>query len=213
MNRALAAIAMVGAALFVTGPSRAADSSAPAAPAPATDTEAPPVTEAPVPDPFIAEMYQTCRDGASGDKGTYQRLQTAGWNLTVDGDTQTPFYQAFNGEKDFDGVGTVDLTYSLEVYPGMTEGYCSLSISTADRKIGIDDLSKVPGLKGVVRTTRDGLASTWQDNAAVPTTFVQADQHIKDLYFLLDVTTLMTKPAVDIPYVAPAADDSATPTD
>ena len=37
---------------------------------------------------------------------------------------------------------------------------------------------------------------------------MQADQHLKDLYFLLDVTTLIKKPAADIPYVAPAVDDS-----
>ena len=201
-------------ALLGMAPAFAADSTTPAATTPApppaspATADAPAAAEAPVPDPFLAEMYQTCRDGASGDKGTFQRLQTAGWNLSVDGDTQTPFYQAFNGEKDFEGVGTVDLTFSLEVYPNLTEGYCSLSIATAARKIGIDDLSKVPGLKGTVRTTADGIASTWQDSAAEPTTFVQADQHLKDLYFLLDVTTLIKKPAADIPYVAPAVDDS-----
>jgi hypothetical protein len=182
-----------------------------AAPAEAGDAEAQPPAEAPVPDSFLAEVYKTCRDGASGDKGTFQRLQDAGWNLTVDGDTQTPFYQAFNGEKDFDGVGTVDITYSLEVYPSMTEGYCSLSIDSAQRKIGIADLAKMPSLKGEIRQTADGIASNWQDNLADPTTFIQADLHGKDLYFLLDVSTLMKKPAADIPFVAPAPDSSSDP--
>lgn len=166
-----------------------------------------PAAEAPVPDPFLAEVYKACRDGASGDKGTFDRLQSDGWNLEVDGDTQTPFYQAFNGEKDFDGVGTVDITYSVEVYPSMTEGYCSLSIDTAERKIGIGDFAKMKELRGEVRHTDDGIASNWEDNVASPTTFVQADQHIKDLYFLLDVTTLMQKKATDIPYVKPAPQD------
>jgi hypothetical protein len=188
-----------------TAPDKAGAADSSNADSGSTDT---PPAEAPVPDPFLAEAYKACRDGASGDKGTFQRLQDAGWNLTVDGDTQTPFYQAFNGEKDFDGVGTVDITYSLEVYPSMTEGYCSLSIDTANRKIGIADLGKMPELKGEVRVGADGVASNWQDNVASPITFIQADQHTKDLYFLLDVTTLMKKPAADIPHVAPAPDDS-----
>ncbi len=162
---------------------------------------------APVPDPFVAEMLKTCRDGASGDKGTYQRLQDAGWGVTVDGDTQTAFYQSFSGEKDYDGVGTVDITYSLEVYPTMTEGYCSVSIDTALRKIGIVDLQNVADLKGEVRETPDGVASNWEDNGATPTSFIQADQHNQDLYFILDVTTLLQKPAADIPHVEPAATD------
>jgi hypothetical protein len=166
-----------------------------------------PAADAPVPDPFLAEVLKTCRDGASGDKGTFQRLQDAGWGLTVDGDTQTPFYQAFNGEKDFDGVGTVDITYSLEVYPSLTEGYCSLSIDTATRKIGVADLAKMADLKGELRKTDDGLSSNWQDNVADPQTFVQADFHDKTKYFLLDVTTLMKKPAADIPFVAPDPGD------
>jgi hypothetical protein len=177
---------------------------APGSDSPAQDQPA----EAPVPDPFVAEALRTCRDGASGDKGTVQRLQDAGWNLSVDGDTQTPFYQAFNGERDFDGIGTVDITFSLEVYPGMTEGYCSLTIDTADRKIGIGDLAKMSDLKGEIRQTDDGIASNWQDTGAEPTTFIQADQHKRDLYFLLDVTTLMKKPAADIPYVTPDTTDA-----
>lgn len=210
---------LIAASLLLPGQALAA-ATAPAPPAlpAAPDTTAPampdtgidssgqpigPVVEAPVPDPFLAEALKTCRDGASGDQGTFQRLQDAGWNLSVDGDTQTPFYQAFNGEKDVDGVGTVDITYSLEVYPGMTEGYCSLSIDTAERKIGIADLAKMPDLKGEVRQTDDGIASNWEENVAAPTTFIQADQHTRDLYFLLDVTTLMKKPAADIPYVKP----------
>lgn len=193
-----------------------AGAAAPAAPSAGTDnsdqTDQPaqssgPPAEAPVPDPFLAEVYKTCRDGASGDKGTFQRLQDAGWNLSVDGDTQTPYYQAFNGEKDFDGVGTVDITYSLEVYPTMTEGYCSLSIDTAERKIGIADFKKMSELKGLYKETDDGVASTWQDNKADATTFIQADQHKKDLYFLLDVTTLMQRPSAEIPFVQPDATD------
>ena len=201
---------LVAALVFGTAPVFAASPTpAPAAPAasgdqsePADDDSAPPA-EAPVPDPFLAEVLKTCQDGASGDKGTFQRLQDAGWNLAVDGDTQTPFYQAYNGEKEYDGVGTVDITYSLEVYPSMSEGYCSLSIDSAERKIGIADLSKNTTLKGEIRKTDDGIASNWEDNTADPTTFIQADQHAKDLYFLLDVTKLMKKPASDIPYVKP----------
>jgi hypothetical protein len=193
--------------------------SQPAAPAPDTtnpgagddqgDTGGGPVVEAPVPDPFLAEVLKACQDGASGDKGTFQRLQDDGWNLSVDGDTQTPFYQAFNGEKDFDGVGTVDITYSLEVYPSMTEGYCSLSIDSAERKIGIADLAKVPGLKGQLKNTNDGVASTWEDTSADPPTYIQADQHAKDLYFLLDVTKLMKRPLAELPFVQP--EDSTDP--
>ena len=204
-------------AVFAAGTTPAAapaQSTTPGKAAPAAsdsgDAETTPPAEAPVPDPFLAEVYKDCRDGASGDKGTFQRLQDAGWNLAVDGDTQTPFYQAFNGEKDFDGIGTVDITYSLEVYPTMTEGYCSLSIDTADRKIGIADLSKMREIRGEVRRTAEGVSSNWQDNVADPTTFIQADQHNKDLYFLLDVTTLMKKPAADIPFVQPAPDTQST---
>jgi len=166
-----------------------------------------PPAAAPVPDPFLADAYKTCVDGASGDKGTYQRLEDAGWDLTVDGDTQTPFYQAFSGQKDFDGVGTVNITFSQEVYPTMTEGYCSISIDSAERKIGIADLKKMPELKGEYRETDDGVASNWESSGASPTTFIQADQHKTDLYFLLDVTTLAQKPAADLPFVQPPAQD------
>jgi hypothetical protein len=167
-----------------------------------------PPAAAPVPDPFLAQVLSTCRDGASGDKGTFQRLEDAGWDLSVDGATQTPFYQAFNGEKDFDGVGTVDITYSLEVYPTLTEGYCSLSIDTAERLIGIADMKTMADLKGQYLETADGIASTWQDIAAKSTTFIQADQHANSLYFILDVTTLMEKPAAQIPYVKPTVPDA-----
>lgn len=221
------ALALVASpAVFAAGstPTAPAPSTTPATPASGTpaasdagsdsgDADTNPPAEAPVPDPFLAQVYKICRDGASGDKGTFQRLQDAGWNLAVDGDTQTPFYQAFNGEKDFDGIGTVDITYSLEVYPTLTEGYCSLSIDTADRKIGIADFGKMAELKGEVRTTADGVSSNWQDNVADPITFIQADQHTKDQYFLLDVTTLMKKPAADIPFVQPAPDATNSSTD
>jgi hypothetical protein len=166
-----------------------------------------PPPEAPVPDPFLADAYKTCIDGASGDKGTFQRLEDAGWNLAVDGDTQTPFYQAFSGQKDYDGVGTVNITFSQEVYPTMTEGYCSLSIDSAQRKIGIADLKKMPGLKGEYRETDDGVASNWEDAGTPPKIFIQADQHKEDLYFLLDVTTLLQKPAADLPFVQPQQPD------
>jgi len=212
---------LVAALAFGAAPALAQSTAAPAAPGASTDNNAAepadddtgPPAEAPVPDPFLAEVLKTCQDGASGDKGTFQRLQDAGWNLAVDGDTQTPFYQAYNGEKEYDGVGTVDITYSLEVYPSMSEGYCSLSIDSAERKIGIADLSKNTTLKGEIRKTDDGIASNWEDNTADPTTFIQADQHAKDLYFLLDVTKLMKKPASDIPYVKPdpASGDNSDP--
>lgn len=198
---------LVAALAFGVTPALAQSTAAPPAASgdqsePPDDDSAPPA-EAPVPDPFLAEVLKTCQDGASGDKGTFQRLQDAGWNLAVDGDTQTPFYQAYNGEKEYDGVGTVDITYSLEVYPSMSEGYCSLSIDSAERKIGIADLGKMATLKGEIRKTDDGIASNWEDNTADPTMFIQADQHARDLYFLLDVTKLMKKPAADIPYVKP----------
>jgi hypothetical protein len=168
-----------------------------------------PAKPAPKPDPFISEMLRVCRDGASGDPGTFQRLQTGGWNLSVDGDTQTAFYQSFSGEKDFPGVGTVDMTYSFEVYPSLTQGYCSVSIDTAERKIGISDLKSDPMLKGDYRETADGVASNWQENGASPHSFIQADQHSKDLYFILDVMTLIPKPAADLKYVQPDADDGS----
>jgi hypothetical protein len=190
-----------------TLPAAATDSGADAG----DNADSAPPAAAPVPDPFLAEMLQTCRDGASGDPGTFQRLDAAGWGLTVDGDTQTPFYQAFNGEKDYAGVGTVDLTYSQEVYPTLTEGYCSLSIEAAQRQIGIADLQKLPELKGDFRHTNDGIASTWQDVAAKTKTFIQVDQHAGSLYFILDVTTLTDKPAADIPYVKPITPDEPNP--
>lgn len=164
-------------------------------------------TPAPVPDPFLAEMVATCRDAASGDPGTLKKLTDAGWGPVVDGATETPFYQSFTGEKDYDGVGTVDITWSLEVYPTMSEGYCSISVETALRKIGIDDLKTLAGFTGQVRQTDQGIASTWQESGANPTTFIQADQHNADLYFILDVTRLMQKPAADIPYVTPPPQD------
>ena len=169
------------------------------------DSAAP--TPAPSPDPFIAEVLKACRDGSSGDKGTFQRLSDAGWGPSVDGDTQTPFYQSFSGEKDFDGVGTADISFSQEVYPTMTEGYCSISIDTALRQIGIGDLSKMADLNGSLKETDDGIASTWEVKGATPPVYIQADQHKKDLYFILDVTTLTQKPATPLPYVTPTTTD------
>lgn len=166
-----------------------------------------PVVPAPVPDPFLAEALKACRDGASGDSGTVARLVADGWGPSVNGDTQTPFYQAFSGEKDFDGVGSADITFSQEVYPTMTEGYCSISIDTALRKIGISDLSKMPDLSGQIVKTDDGVASTWQVKGANPPVYVQVDQHDQDLYFILDVTTLIQKPAAKLPFVQPDTTD------
>jgi hypothetical protein len=168
---------------------------------------------APVPDPFLADMLNTCRDGASGDKGTLKRLEDQGWDLSVDGDTQTPYYQSFSGERDFDGVGTVDITFSQEVYPSMTEGYCSLSIDTALRHIGIADIARMSDLTGTIKQSADGIASTWQDKGTPPTTFIQVDQHERDLYFILDVTTIRMKPAAELPYVAPDTGGDGTQTD
>jgi hypothetical protein len=164
-------------------------------------------TPAPTPDPFVAEVLKACRDGASGDKGTFKRLTDEGWAPSVDGDTQTPFYQSFSGEKDFGGVGTADLSFSQEVYPTMTEGYCSVSIDSALRQIGIADLSKMTDLTGSLKQTDDGIASTWEVKGATPPVYIQADQHKKDLYFILDVTTLVQKPAAALPYVTPTTTD------
>lgn len=201
--------ALLAAALAFVPPAFAA--------APAGDSAAPPpaagdapvdaAPAAPVPDPFLADMLKTCRAAASGDPATFQRLADAGWTLAVDGDTQTPFYQAFNGETNVDGIGTVELTYSLEVYPTLTEGYCSVSVAAPLRHIGIADLKALPDLVGDYRETADGIASTWQDKAAPARTFIQADQHNADLYFILDVTTLLERPAADIPYVQPPSPD------
>ena len=125
---------------------------------------------APVPDPFLADALKACRDGASGDSGTVARLAADGWGPSVNGDTQTPFYQAFSGEKDFDGVGSADITFSQEVYPTMTEGYCSVSIDTALRRVGIADLSKMADLTGQIVQGDDGVASTWEVKGTPVTT-------------------------------------------
>jgi hypothetical protein len=162
-----------------------------------------PLTPAPVPDPFLAEALKTCREAAAGGKGTLARLTTDGWAPSVDGDTQTPFYQSFSGEKDFDDVGTADISFSQEVYPTMTEGYCSISIDTALRKVGIDDLKKMPEYTGQVVENDNGVASTWEVRNANPPVYIQIDQHTQDLYFILDVTTLIPEPAAQLPYVEP----------
>lgn len=209
MRSALASLC-VTALLAAAAPAAAATTAAPAAPAAPAQPAADAAPPAPTPDPFLAEVLTTCRAGASGDPGTRARLAAAGWDLSVDGDTQTPYYQSFSGEKDFDGVGTVDITFSTEVYPSLTEGYCSLSIETALRRIGIADLAAMPDLEGTVRQTADGIASTWQDKSPAPTTFIQVDQHARDLYFILDVTTLMHKPAAELPFVQPDNPDNGT---
>ena len=179
----------------------------PAAPAPAgvqfTQDNAAPSAVTPTPDPFLVEALKACRDGASGDKGTLARLTADGWAPSVDGDTQTPFYQAFSGEKDFGDVGTADITFSQEVYPTMTEGYCSISIDTALRKVGIGDLKKMPDFTGQIVENDAGVASTWEVKNANPPVYIQIDQHTQDLYFILDVTTLIQKPAAQLPFVAP----------
>ena len=162
---------------------------------------------APVPDPFLADALKACRDGASGDSGTVARLAADGWGPSVNGDTQTPFYQAFSGEKDFDGVGSADITFSQEVYPTMTEGYCSVSIDTALRRVGIADLSKMADLTGQIVQGDDGVASTWEVKGTPVTTYIQVDQHNQDLYFILDVTTLIQKPAAKLPFVQPDTTD------
>jgi hypothetical protein len=162
---------------------------------------------APVPDPFLADALKACRDGASGDSGTVARLAADGWGPSVNGDTQTPFYQAFSGEKDFDGVGSADITFSQEVYPTMTEGYCSVSIDTALRHVGITDLAKMADLTGQIVQDDGGVASTWQVKGTPVTTFIQVDQHNQDLYFILDVTTLIQKPAAKLPFVQPDTTD------
>jgi len=162
-----------------------------------------PVTPAPVPDLFLADALKACRDGASGDKGTLARLTADGWAPSVDGDTQTPFYQAFSGEKDFDDVGTADITFSQEVYPTMTEGYCSISIDTALRKVGIGDLKTMPNFTGQIVENDGGVASAWEIKGANPPVYIQVDQHNQDLYFILDVTTLIQKPAAQLPFVQP----------
>jgi hypothetical protein len=169
----------------------------------ADDSATGPVTPAPVPDPFLAEALKTCREAAAGDKGTLARLAADSWAPSVDGDTQTPFYQSFSGEKDFDDVGTADISFSQEVYPTMTEGYCSISIDTALRKVGIDDLKKMPEYTGQVVENDSGVASTWEVKGANPPVYIQIDQHTQDLYFILDVTTLIPKPAAQLPYVQP----------
>jgi hypothetical protein len=169
----------------------------------ADDNAAGPVTPAPVPDTFLAEVLKTCREAAAGDKGTLARLAADGWAPSVDGDTQTPFYQSFSGEKDFADVGTADISFSQEVYPTMTEGYCSISIDSALRQVGIDDLKKMPEYTGQVVENDSGVASTWEVKGANPPVYIQIDQHTQDLYFILDVTTLIPRPAAQLPYVQP----------
>lgn len=202
---------------FALAPAYAADS-APAAnpPADSSGDTATPAAAAPVPDPFVAEIFKVCSLATSGDPTTVQKMKDDGWDPVVEGDTQTAFYQAFDGEKDFEGVGTVDVTFSTEVWPSLTEGYCTASIDSAGRKIGVADLNKMPQLKGDLRTSDDGITGTWEENVSEPSYFVQADQHASDLYFVLDVSRLIKKPAADIPHVAPPAaasgdDTSADP--
>ena len=213
------ALASMLALAFAMGPALAADN-APAAnpPADSSGDATTPAANAPEPDPFVAEIYRVCSLGASGAADTLQKMKDDGWDPVVEGDTQTVFYQAFDGAKDFVGVGTVDITFSTEVWPSLTEGYCTASVDSAGRKIGIADLSKMPTLKGDLRTTDEGVTGTWEQNVSEPSYFVQADQHSSDLYFVLDVSRLIKKPAGDIPHVTPppattdGGDDTATPT-
>ena len=95
----------------------------------------------------------------------------------------------------------------------MTEGYCSISIDTALRNIGIADLAKMSELTGSLKEIDDGVASTGEVKGAKPPDYIQADQHKQDLYFILDVTTLVDKPAADLPYVKPATTDGIDPDD
>lgn len=172
------------------------------------DAGTPPAIAAPVPDPFIAEIYKTCTLATSGAPDVVAKLKAEGWSPTVEGDTQTPFYQAFDGARDFDSVGTVNITFSTEVWPTTTEAYCTASIDNAGRLIGISDFGKMPGLKGTLTNSPTEITGTWEEDAANPSFFVQADQHKDDLYFVMDMTRLLRQPAAKIPHVNPPAPDT-----
>jgi hypothetical protein len=138
-------------------------------------------------DPAFAEAFNSCRAAIAGGAMLDESL---GWTSHDSGDPAALVSDHWSkgfATKDIDGVGSADLSVTVEQYPGYGLGLCSLAIDQPEREIDAPALRKA-GVPGTLQGDGADWWGLWRD--ADGTMFVRASLSSDPGAFRLSMTTL-----------------------
>ncbi len=137
-------------------------------------------------DPVYAELVGTCL----GALGLETSFDPEGWVGHDTGDADAVAWinstRSFM-TKDFPGVGSGNLSTTLETYPGYALGVCEADIAQPSRSIAVGDLSQ-SGIVGSIEGEGSNLSGSWRNADA--TLFIRATMSDNTGDFRLSVTSI-----------------------
>lgn len=210
--------AMAAAAGPLSGPDTAAPGGADEPSPPVSDL--PPVASA----DLVKELFERCKAVASDQPDAMKTAAAAGWTAEDDTQGDGPFFTQVAANKEFGGIGPVEMWGTVEYYPTIREGYCRMDFSDPDSLVNFEDFNRIEGLTGQQTKIGEDIYAVWQMGATDPKLMVIAQRVAGD--FQMEINTilpaapppmvtapdLMPKPETDIP-AAPGANSADGGTD
>ena len=142
-------------------------------------------------DPVFAEAFNACLDGASGGVPPEER----GWQTHMSGDPDAQAWDNWTGSfatNDIDGVGGMNLSATIEDYPGYELGTCVVTIDEPKRDIAAPALKSAPGFTGTLQGDAADWSGTWRNDDA--TLFVRAGMSSNAERFRLSIVQFTATP-------------------
>lgn len=164
-----------------------------------TDTPTPPVSNLPpvASADLVAELFERCKAVANDVPDAMKTAAAAGWTQEDDTDGDGPFFTQVAANKEFGGIGPVEMWGTVEYYPSMREGYCRMDFSDPDSVVKFDDFNRIPGLTGQQTKIGDDIYAVWQMGQSDPRLLMIVQRVAGD--FQMEINTML--PAAPPPMV------------
>jgi hypothetical protein len=117
-------------------------------------------------DPVFAEAYRACL--AAIDGGGFLD-QSHGWTGHDSGDPDAVAWDNWSrsfATKDVEGVGGLNLSTTVEKYPGYELGSCTVTIDEPTAEIDGPALKRAPGFTGTLQGDGGAWSGAWRNEAA-----------------------------------------------
>ena len=138
-------------------------------------------------DPVFADAFTSCLSAIDNGGVLDEAL---GWTGHDSGDAAALAWDNFTqgfATKEIDGVGGLDLTVSVEKYPGYQLGTCTVRINEPAAEIDGPALKHAPGFTGTLQGDGGAWSGAWRNDEA--TFFVRA-AYGEAAYFRLAMTKI-----------------------
>jgi hypothetical protein len=146
---------------------------------------------------LVKELYSVCYGVAQDQPDALKDAVTKGWSEETDNEGDGPFFTETAANKEFGGIGSVELWGTVEFYPGLREGYCRADFTDSNNVINFSDFNAIDGLMGRVKTIGGDTYAAWQIGSGDPKVLLIAQRVGGD--FQLEINTIL--PAAQPPMV------------